>query len=72
MIIIYCYTNKINGKKYVGQTNSEKRRLNEHKSNAFNEKSVNYNSIFHKAIRKYGWESFEYEKLEEIDSNKGK
>lgn len=69
MNIIYCYTNKINNKKYVGQTNNEQRRIREHKSNAFNDKSVNYNSIFHKAIRKYGYENFEYEKLEEIETN---
>lgn len=61
MRIIYCYTNKINNKKYVGQTNNPERRQREHKSNAFNEKSVNYGSVFHKALRKYGWENFNYE-----------
>lgn len=68
MNIIYCYTNVVNGKKYVGQTNNPQRRKTEHKSNAFNEKSVNFNSIFHKAIRKYGFENFEYEVLEEFQN----
>lgn len=71
MRIIYCYTNKINGKVYVGQTNNPDRRYREHRSNAFNEDSVNYDSVFHKAIRKYGWENFDYTVLEEviIDAN---
>lgn len=71
MSIIYCYTNKINGKKYVGQTNNEKRRIREHKSCAFNEKSYSYNLPFHKAIRKYSFENFIYEKLEDnLDNQK--
>lgn len=61
---IYCYTNLINNKKYVGQTNNLDRRIREHKSNAFNPKSVNYNNILHKAMRKYGYENFEIEVLE--------
>lgn len=69
MRIIYCYTNKINNKKYVGQTNNPERRQREHKSNAFNEKSVNYGSVFHKALRKYGWENFNYEILEEVNGD---
>ena len=28
MYYIYCYTNKINNHKYVGQTNNLKRRIN--------------------------------------------
>ena len=63
---IYCYTNLINQKKYIGQTNNYQRRINEHKSCSFNSKSVNYNNLLHKAIRKYGYENFSIELLEEL------
>lgn len=61
--IIYCYTNLTNGKKYIGQTINPIQRHNLHKSNAFNQKSKEYNSPFHRAIRKYGFETFKYEVL---------
>lgn len=66
---IYQYTNLINNKKYVGQTNNIDRRIREHKSNSFNPKSVNYNNIIHKAIRKYGYENFKIDILETLDGN---
>ena len=63
---IYQYTNLINNKIYIGQTNNIDRRVREHKSNAFNPKSVNYNNIIHKAIRKYGYDNFKIEILETL------
>lgn len=66
---IYQYLNKINNKIYIGQTNDINRRIREHKSNSFNPKSVNYNNIIHKAIRKYGYENFDISILEVIDGN---
>ena len=60
MGIIYCYTNIINQKKYIGQTINPEQRYAAHKSSAFNVSANDYNSIFHKAIRKYGYENFEY------------
>lgn len=69
MNCIYCYTNKINGHKYVGQTNDIKRRDREHKSQAFNKNSSSYNSLFDKKIREYGWENFDLEILEEIEKD---
>lgn len=69
MYYIYCYTNKINNHKYVGQTNDLKRRNKEHKSNSYNEKSCSYNSLFHKKIREYGWDNFELSVLEIIYEN---
>lgn len=68
MNYIYCYTNLINGKIYIGQTNNIERRIREHKSNAFNSKSVNYNNIIHKAFRKYGYENFSIDILETLEN----
>lgn len=67
MHYIYKYTNKINGKVYIGQTNNLQKRFNGHKSEAFNPKSKSYNLPFHCAIRKYGIKNFIYEVLEEIE-----
>lgn len=63
---IYCYTNQVNGKKYVGQTNNLNRRIREHKSHALNPNNANYNNILHKAIRKYGYDNFSIEVLETL------
>lgn len=65
---IYEYTNLINNKKYVGQTNNIDRRIREHKSNSFNPKSVNYDDKIHQAIRKYGYENFKIDILEVIEN----
>lgn len=69
MYYIYCYTNKINNHKYVGQTNNIERRKREHKCSAFNPNREDYNLLFHKKLREYGIENFTFEVLEEIDSN---
>ena len=58
--IIYKYTNKINGKVYIGQTVDEVKRKSRHKSCV----DKNY---FHYAIQKYGWDNFEYTVLERVD-----
>lgn len=55
---IYCFTNKINGKKYIGQTTNLNRRISEHKS-----RSGKDNLPFHNAINKYGFDNFEIEIL---------
>lgn len=69
MYYIYCYTNKINGKCYVGQTNYLKRRIREHRSTAFNPKSSSYNHLFHKKMREYGEDNFEISVLEQGESS---
>ena len=52
---VYCITNKINNKKYVGFTSMtipERMGQHRHKANNGNK------SIIHNAIRKYGWDKF--------------
>lgn len=66
MYYIYCYENKINQHKYVGQTNNFQRRVREHRSCAFNEKASSYNDLIHKKIREYGEENFTITILEKI------
>lgn len=70
MYYIYCYTNRLNNKKYVGKTNNIDRRKKEHLSTALNKKSKDYNLLFHQKIREYGIENFIFEILDETpDSN---
>jgi group I intron endonuclease len=59
--IIYLAENTINHKKYVGFTSkSLKHRINEHEKNALR----NSEFIFHRAIRKYGFDAFTWQILE--------
>lgn len=51
---IYCFTNKINGKKYIGQTICFYDRYNKHKRRRSGAK------YFQRAIAKYGWENFTF------------
>lgn len=59
--VIYMFTNKINGKKYIGQTVNERRRYLEHKRG---KDKANYH--LDNAIKKYGIEAFNYEILNTI------
>lgn len=68
MGIIYSYTNNINGKKYIGQTINPRQRKYQHKSSAFNENDKSYDSILHRAFRKYGYDNFTYEVLTEANT----
>lgn len=66
MHLIYCYTNLINNKKYVGQTNNLKRRVKQHKDDSFiNYNEARYNQLIHQAIRKYGLNNFKIDILED-------
>ena len=70
MIGIYIYINKINNKKYVGQSIDILRRKYMHEYNAFNKNTLEYNSKFHKALRKYGLDNFIFDILEECEKEK--
>lgn len=70
MNYIYCYTNKINNHKYIGQTNNVERRKREHRSNANNPNSPEYNYLFHQKLREYGEENFIFSILEETTEDK--
>ena len=67
MVGIYCITNLINNKKYIGQSNNIGRRWKEHKENYLRPKDRSYNSPIYQAIRKYGIENFKFEILEECN-----
>ena len=69
MNYIYCYTNKINGHKYVGKTNNLERRKREHKSNANNPLSKEYNYLFHRKLREYGEENFIFSILQKLEDS---
>lgn len=62
--VIYCATNIINDKRYIGQTiRSVKRRTQEHKWYASNGSEL----PIHRAIRKYGEDNFEWSVIDTAD-----
>ena len=66
MGLIYCFTHKESGKKYVGQTvfPSMDKRLKEHLNDCKRKKSK-----FHKYLNKYGFDGFHLDILETVDDN---
>ena len=65
---IYKFTNKINKKSYIGQSNRLEERYKQHKRSFLNENHHSYNTAFYRALRKYGFDSFEYEILIQSDA----
>lgn len=65
MGVIYLSRCKVNGKGYVGETVDFERRKRWHKEDA--EKGESW--LFQKAIRKYGWDAFEWSILYQDDDN---
>ena len=63
MFGIYSFKNKINQKRYIGQSKNLEERYKAHLRNYTNEKLQTYNGHFYRALRKYGIENFEYEIL---------
>lgn len=71
--VVYKYKNEINGKIYIGRTLTEDKRKKEHIKSSKNKNLCDYNSPFHRAIRKYGIGNFNYEVLYEMEyTNKTK
>lgn len=66
MKVIYVMENKVNKKKYVGQTNNFQIRMNGHRSDANNPNSRSYKTPLSNAIRKYGWGQFNNYIIEEM------
>ena len=61
---IYCFTNLINNKRYIGSTiNDVNKRYNQHIYNAKTPEVHQYNYPLYQAFRKYGIENFKFEIL---------
>lgn len=68
--IIYMFTNKINGKMYVGQTTNETKRIRRHLYAANHPDSTrNEGQPFVHALRSYGIDNFEYTILEKVSAS---
>ena len=61
---IYCFTNSVNGKCYVGQAINLRKRYNSHIGNF---KAHRYDNPLYRAFTKYGLDKFTYEVLEIIE-----
>lgn len=68
---IYCFINNLNGKRYIGQSKNLENRLNQHYTRSFNPKSNEYNTYFHRALRKYGKDTFTYQIIEDYYDDPG-
>lgn len=65
MIGIYKFTNLTNNKNYIGQSINIELRYYQHSVNYLNQNHKEYNTYFYKALRKYGFNNFNFTILEE-------
>lgn len=65
---IYCFTNKKNGKKYIGQSINIENRKRSHINDSKNPNCPNYNNKFYRALRKYGINNFDFEIIDSNDN----
>lgn len=66
---IYCITNKVNGKQYIGQTRTTiEKRYKEHKKNSFHSKGKDSKPLYID-FQKYGKENFYIKSLCKIESS---
>lgn len=68
MIGIYKITNKVNGKCYIGQSTHIEKRWKDHYYTHQNMNDEGYNYPLYRAMRKYGYDNFTFEILEECDA----
>ncbi len=61
---VYKATNKINGKVYIGITSDLVRRKRQHNNSRYGSK----NTVFSRALSKYGWDSFQWDVIETCPS----
>lgn len=62
--VIYMYTNTLNNKKYIGKTTRVLRERHlQHIRSTLNEMQVDYDTVIHRAFRKYGFKNFSLEIL---------
>ncbi len=66
---IYKITNKYNNKSYIGKSKHIELRWKQHTTEPFNPNSDAYNTLFYRAIRKYGLSAFDFSILEECTEN---
>lgn len=65
---IYCITNNVNGKQYVGQTNmTVRKRFNDHLRCGSSDEDTT--SLLYRAMHKYGAEHFSVETIETVSSS---
>lgn len=65
MVGIYKFTNRIDGKSYIGQSVNIHKRYIQHK-NRFDHDNIKLeDTFFHRMLRHYGFENFDFEILEE-------
>lgn len=67
-ICIYKFVNKVNGKVYVGKTTNFTERIKKHYRRFLSGEQSNL--ALYKALKKYGWENFSIEKIEECSEEK--
>lgn len=63
MIGVYCYTNNVNGKKYIGKSINIENRIENHKYRFDNKNDSGYNTLLHCAFREFGYDAFTVEIL---------
>ena len=62
---VYCFTNKINGKQYIGQSMNIEKRYSDHKTRPWTKSCKDKDTAFYKALVKYGFNNFDFSIVDE-------